>query len=64
MGFICGIKIDIIYHPFLWLDNAVIEDGMRIASIADIGAMKMHAIINSGKRPKDFVDLAFVDKRL
>lgn len=60
IGFICGIKIDIIYHPFLWLDNAVIEDGMRIASIADIAAMKMHAIINSGKRPKDFVDLAFL----
>ncbi len=44
----------------LGLDNAVIEDGMRIATIADIAAMKMHAIINSGKRPKDFVDIAFL----
>ena len=60
IGFVSGVKIDIIYHPFPWLDNAVIEDGMRIASIADIAAMKMHAIINSGKRPKDFVDLAFL----
>lgn len=60
IGFISGVKIDIIYHPFPWLDHAVIEDGMRIASIADIAAMKMHAIINSGKRPKDFVDLAFL----
>ena len=60
IGFVGGVKIDIIYHPFPWLDSAVTEDGMRIASIADIAAMKMHAIINSGKRPKDFVDLAFL----
>ena len=60
IGFINGVKIDVIYHPFPWLDNVVIVDGMRIASIADIAAMKMHAIINSGKRPKDFVDLAFL----
>lgn len=60
IGFVSGVKIDIIYHPFPWLDNAVIEDGMRIAAIADIAAMKMHAIINSGKRPKDFVDIAFL----
>ena len=60
IGFVRGVKIDIIYHPFPWLDNAVIEEGMRIASIADIAAMKMHAIINSGKRPKDFVDIAFL----
>ncbi len=60
IGFVSGVKIDIIYHPFPWLDNAVIEDGMRIATIADIAAMKMHAIINSGKRPKDFVDIAFL----
>ena len=60
IGFVSGVKIDIIYHPFPWLDNAVTEDGMRIATIADIAAMKMHAIINSGKRPKDFVDIAFL----
>ncbi|MBO7553521.1 MAG: nucleotidyl transferase AbiEii/AbiGii toxin family protein [Bacteroidaceae bacterium] len=60
IGFIQGVKIDVIYHPFQWLEEAIEEDGMRIASIADIAAMKMHAIINSGKRPKDFVDIAFL----
>lgn len=50
----------LIYHPFPWLESAVEEDGMRIASIADVAAMKVHAIINSGKRPKDFVDMAFL----
>lgn len=60
IGFIGRIKIDVIYHPFPWLDNVIEEDGFRIAAKRDIAAMKMHAIINSGKRPKDFVDLAFL----
>lgn len=60
IGFVNGVKIDIIYHPFPWLEKPIIEDGLRIASIADIASMKMHAIINSGKRPKDFVDMAFL----
>ena len=60
IGFVHGVKIDIIYHPFAWLQDAVMEDGMRIASMADIAAMKMHVVINSGKRPKDFVDLAYL----
>lgn len=63
IGFIDGVKIDIIYHPFPWLEEAVREDGVRLASLADIAAMKMHAIINSGKRPKDFVDVAFLSMR-
>ena len=28
--------------------------------MTDIASMKMHAVINSGKRPKDFVDIAFL----
>lgn len=60
IGFVNGVKIDVIYHPFPWLKEAVTEEGMRIASVSDIAAMKMHAIINSGKRPKDFVDIAFL----
>lgn len=60
IGFINGVKIDVIHHPFPWLEGSLNEDGMRLASIADIAAIKMHAIINSGKRPKDFVDIAFL----
>lgn len=63
IGFIQGIKIVVIYHPFPWLEDAVCQDGLRLASVADIAAMKMHAIINSGKRPKDFVDIAFLSMR-
>ena len=60
IGFIQGVKIDVIYHPFPWLEAAIEEDGIRIATKTDIAAMKIHAIINSGKRPKDFVDIAFL----
>lgn len=63
IGFVNGVKIDVIYHPFPWLEGYISEDGIRVASIADIAAMKMHAIINSGKRPKDFVDIAFLSMR-
>ena len=60
IGFIQGVKIDVIYHPFPWLEPAIEEDGIRIATKTDIAAMKVHAIINSSKRPKDFVDVAFL----
>lgn len=60
IGFVDGVKIDVIHHPFPWLEESIVGDGSRLASIADIAAMKMHAIINSGKRPKDFVDIAFL----
>ncbi len=60
IGFIQAVKIDIIFHPFPWLEGPIEEAGVRVASMADIAAMKMHAIINSGKRPKDFVDVAYL----
>lgn len=52
IGFIQGVKIDVIYHPFPWLEAAIEEDGIRIATKTDIAAMKVHAIINSGKAPR------------
>ena len=63
IGFVEGVKIDVIYHPFPWLEPAIEEEGIRIATVPDIAAMKMHAIINSGKRPKDCVDVAFLSMR-
>ena len=60
IGFIDGVKLDVIYHPFPWLAASICENGTRLANLSDIAAMKMHAIINSGKRPKDFVDIAFL----
>ena len=60
IGFVNGVKIDVIYHPFPWLENSIDNQNVRIATKSDIAAMKMHTIINSGKRPKDFVDISFL----
>ena len=62
IGDIDGVKVDVIYHPFKWLDEPVMEDGVRMATTKDITAMKLHAIINSGQRPKDFVDVAYLSQ--
>ena len=48
-GFIDGIKIDLVkhhHHPLI--EQLVIEDGIRIASIPDIMAMKIAAILKRG----------------
>lgn len=62
IGFIGGIKVDLINHPYRWLAPSVIDGPFRLASITDIAAMKMHAIANSGQRPKDFLDIAFLSR--
>ena len=36
------------------------EEGIRYLSAEDIAAMKLNAIINSGKRLKDFIDIYFL----
>ncbi len=59
-GQINNIKIDLITHayPFVKpLDN--IEE-IRIASLLDIAAMKLNAIVVNGTRLKDFIDIAFL----
>lgn len=53
-----GIKVDCVsYERYAWLDPPVDGDGVRLAGIRDIAAMKINAITNRGTR-KDFVDLA------
>ncbi|MBR5037872.1 MAG: nucleotidyl transferase AbiEii/AbiGii toxin family protein [Prevotella sp.] len=55
-----GVKIDFVdYSRYPWLTDAVIEDGMRLASPQDIAAMKINAIEGRGTR-KDFVDIYFL----
>ena len=63
IGTVKGIKVDVIYHAYIWLKPAVKENGVRLVSVEDIVAMKLHAIANSGKRPKDFVDIAFLSTK-
>jgi hypothetical protein len=51
-----GIKVDIVNYSYKWLDLSVEEEGVRMASLKDIAAMKLSAITNRGTK-KDFVDI-------
>jgi predicted nucleotidyltransferase component of viral defense system len=54
-----GIKSDIVNYKYSWIDNIVDDDGVKMAGMKDIAAMKIAAITNRGSR-KDFVDLYFL----
>lgn len=57
-----GIKVDFVSYDYPWLDNVVCEDGIRLASPKDIGAMKIYAAEGRGSR-KDFIDIYYLLKR-
>jgi predicted nucleotidyltransferase component of viral defense system len=55
-----NIKVDFVnYSRYPWIDDAVVEDGLRLASPKDIAAMKIGAIEGRGSK-KDFFDLYFL----
>ena len=58
-----GIKVDCVNYPYEWLEECRVLDGVRLASISDIAAMKISAIINRGTK-KDFIDLHFLLKEM
>lgn len=58
-----GIKVDCVNYPYEWLEECKVLDGLRLASVNDIAAMKISAIINRGTK-KDFIDLHFLLKEM
>jgi len=54
-----GVKIDIVNYDSPWIDGMVKHDNLRLASVSEIAAMKIRAIIGRGTR-KDFVDLYYL----
>lgn len=52
-----GVKVDILTHQYAWLNPPVVEYPVRMASLDDIAAMKLHAIVQNGTRHKDFIDI-------
>lgn len=56
-----GVKVDIVNYPYSWIDEPITEEGVTLAGIKDIAAMKLSAITNRGTR-KDFVDFYFLLK--
>jgi hypothetical protein len=63
-SFIEDVKVDLIAHQYPNLKPLTIEEGVRMLSMEDIGAMKMHAILNNGTRLKDFVDMYFLLEKI
>lgn len=58
-----GIKVDCVNYPYEWLEDCKVLDGVRLASVNDIAAMKISAIINRCTK-KDFIDLHFLLKEM
>jgi hypothetical protein len=55
-----NIKVDFVdYSSVIWLEPAVVNDGLCLAGLKDIGAMKISAITGRGTK-KDFIDLFFL----
>ena len=54
-----GIKIDIVNYSYAWIDDAIVEDSIVLASPQDIAAMKINAIEGRGTK-KDFIDIYFL----
>lgn len=63
-GEIQGVQIDCIAHTYPWIAPSLQIDGIRLASIPDICAMKLNAIAGSGTRIKDFIDIAYLSSYL
>ena len=52
-------KVDIVNYSYRWLKEPVREEGLVLASMEDIAAMKVAAVVGRGTK-KDFIDLAFL----
>lgn len=55
-------KVDIVNYTYPWLDKAVYEDDICMASIKDIAAMKLAAVTGRGSK-KDFIDICFLSRK-
>ena len=55
-----NVKTDFIKHDYPLILPPFTEEGITYLGKEDIAAMKLHAIIQSGKRLKDFIDIYFL----
>jgi hypothetical protein len=59
-GQISQTKTDLITHAYPLVRELNLSEGIRLASLEDIAAMKLNAIVGNGTRLKDFIDIAFM----
>ena len=55
-----NVKTDFIKHDYPLIHPPTTEEGIKYVGKEDIAGMKIHAIIQSGKRLKDFIDIYFL----
>ncbi len=60
-GKIHQTKFSIFYYAYPLLEPTILFEGIQLASLADIAAMKIHAIEDRGTR-RDFIDVYFLSK--
>lgn len=60
IGVINNIKVDFIHHPYHLVKSPITEEAITYLPMEDIAAMKLHAIVNSGQRLKNFVDVYYL----
>lgn len=58
-GVFNGVKMSLFYYPYRLIGDFSHYQGIKIASIADIGCMKIAALVNRGAK-RDFIDLYFI----
>jgi len=63
-GDINGVKVDLMTHDYPNVQKDLLVEGVRMASLPDIAAMKLNAIIGNGTRIKDFIDIAYLSSTL
>ena len=56
-SYISKVKVDMINDPHPLIDKVESIEGIRMLSLRDIGAQKLTAIYDNGRRLKDFADL-------
>jgi predicted nucleotidyltransferase component of viral defense system len=61
-GKISQTKFSMFHYKYPLLEKTVSFEGIQLASLADISAMKIHAIEDRGTR-RDFVDVYFLSKK-
>lgn len=59
-GSINSIKVDLIAHRYPYLNKPATVSGIQTLSLPDITAMKVNAIVTSGQRSKDFIDVYYL----
>ena len=57
-----GIKVDIVNYGYPWLSDIRLEDGIRLAQMDDIAAIKLSAVTGRGTK-KDFIDIYYLLKQ-